>query len=144
MPYNYLIDEKIRENYGIEYTNSVIIFDEAHNIAPCSEEVSSFEVKAGYLDKCLIELNSLQQHHEQNTDKEWKATKGQLGQIELLTERFVKYITKFSLDSNDNPKSIPNVSNNRYLPSLSIVLPGSEIFNLFFEATRGETLDACG
>jgi len=57
MPYNYLIDEKIRENYGIEYKNSVIIFDEAHNIAPCSEEVSSFEIKASYLDKCLMELH---------------------------------------------------------------------------------------
>ncbi len=33
MPYNYLIDDKIRENYEIEYANSVIIFDEAHNVA---------------------------------------------------------------------------------------------------------------
>jgi hypothetical protein len=77
-------------------------------------------------------------------EKEWKANDEQLGLIKLMTERFVKYITKFSLDSNDNPKSIQNVSNNRYLPSQSIVLPGSEIFNLFFEATRGEELDARG
>jgi len=28
------------------------------------------------------------------------------------------------------------VSNNRYLPNQSIVLPGSEIFNLFFEGTK--------
>ena len=33
MPYNYLIDEKIRENFEINYNNSIIIFDEAHNIA---------------------------------------------------------------------------------------------------------------
>ena len=32
MPYNYIIDEKIRENYEIEYENSILIFDEAHNI----------------------------------------------------------------------------------------------------------------
>lgn len=32
MPYNYLIDEKIRENYEIDFKNSVIIFDEAHNV----------------------------------------------------------------------------------------------------------------
>jgi Rad3-related DNA helicase len=32
MPYNYLIDDKIRENYKIDYTNAIIIFDEAHNI----------------------------------------------------------------------------------------------------------------
>jgi Rad3-related DNA helicase len=32
MPYNYLIDEKIRENFEISYDNAIIIFDEAHNI----------------------------------------------------------------------------------------------------------------
>lgn len=32
MPYNYLIDEKIRENFQIKFDNSIIIFDEAHNI----------------------------------------------------------------------------------------------------------------
>ena len=51
MPYNYLIDEKIRATFEIDYSNSVIIFDEAHNIAPCTEEVTSFEVKTGYLDR---------------------------------------------------------------------------------------------
>ncbi len=32
MPYNYLIDHRIRENFEISYDNAVIIFDEAHNI----------------------------------------------------------------------------------------------------------------
>ena len=32
MPYNYLIDEKIRENFDVNFENSIIIFDEAHNI----------------------------------------------------------------------------------------------------------------
>jgi len=32
MPYNYLIDEKIRESYKISLENCVLIFDEAHNI----------------------------------------------------------------------------------------------------------------
>jgi regulator of telomere elongation helicase 1 len=46
MPYNYLIDEKIRENFDIQYQNSIIIFDEAHNIASCAEDVASFEIKS--------------------------------------------------------------------------------------------------
>ena len=32
MPYNYLIDERIRENFNLDYSNSVLIIDEAHNI----------------------------------------------------------------------------------------------------------------
>lgn len=32
MPYNYLIDEKIRENFKIAYENTILIFDEGHNI----------------------------------------------------------------------------------------------------------------
>ena len=75
MPYNYLIDEKIRENFDINYENAVIIFDEAHNIAPCSEEVSSFELKATTLEKSLTELHSLQETQSMNEDKEWKSNK---------------------------------------------------------------------
>lgn len=32
MPYNYLIDEKIRENFKISFENAILIFDEGHNI----------------------------------------------------------------------------------------------------------------
>jgi regulator of telomere elongation helicase 1 len=32
MPYNYLIDEKIRSNYDIKFENTLLIFDEAHNV----------------------------------------------------------------------------------------------------------------
>jgi len=44
MPYNYIIDPKIRENFKISYENSVIIMDEAHNIEKVAEEVASFEI----------------------------------------------------------------------------------------------------
>ena len=62
MPYNYLIDRKIRETFEIDYANSVIIFDEAHNIAPCCEDVASFEIRSGQLDSALKELHDLQEN----------------------------------------------------------------------------------
>ena len=57
MPYNYLIDEKIRENFDINYNNSIIIFDEAHNVAPVSEDMTSFEIKSNNLNQCVHELH---------------------------------------------------------------------------------------
>lgn len=56
MPYNYLIDEKIRENYDINYRGCVIIFDEAHNASSCAEDVASFELTTKMLDMAENEL----------------------------------------------------------------------------------------
>ena len=66
MPYNYLIDEKIRENFSVDWENSIIIFDEAHNCAPVSEDVSSFEIKSTHLHQCLIEVQGLREARSQN------------------------------------------------------------------------------
>lgn len=77
MPYNYLLEEKIRENftfYGLNFRNAIIIFDEAHNIATCAEEVASFELKAKHLDQCITELHSLAEHKAQSDQKEWRTT----------------------------------------------------------------------
>ena len=59
MPYNYLIDPKIRENYKIDYENSIIIIDEAHNIENVSEEVASFELNMNLFNPILGELSNL-------------------------------------------------------------------------------------
>ena len=49
MPYNYLIDEKIWENFEIDYANSVIIIDEAHNIMNVCEDVASVTISQNIL-----------------------------------------------------------------------------------------------
>jgi Rad3-related DNA helicase len=59
MPYNYLIDPKIRDNYKIDFSNSIIILDEAHNIEKVSEEVASFDLNLSLLQLILNELGSL-------------------------------------------------------------------------------------
>jgi regulator of telomere elongation helicase 1 len=59
MPYNYLIDEKIRENFNINYSGSVIIFDEAHNASSTAEDVASFELPNKTLDMAIMELRKL-------------------------------------------------------------------------------------
>ena len=60
MPYNYLLDEKIRENFKISFENTILIFDEGHNIPSVCEDSSSFSIGGLQLEKVLIELAEFQ------------------------------------------------------------------------------------
>ena len=42
MPYNYLLDSKINSVYRLELEDSILIFDEAHNVEGVTEESSGF------------------------------------------------------------------------------------------------------
>ena len=66
MPYNYLIDPKIRENFRINYENSIIIMDEAHNVERVAEDVASFEINIGQLHSVIAELTGLLNSMENN------------------------------------------------------------------------------
>ena len=50
-PYNYLIDPMIRESVSIELRNSVVIFDEAHNIEDVARDAASVDVTLQSLDE---------------------------------------------------------------------------------------------
>ena len=56
MPYNYIIDEKIRENFKLDFTNSIIIFDEGHNVTQTAEDVTSFELPTKLLESSVTEI----------------------------------------------------------------------------------------
>lgn len=56
MPYNYLIDEKIRNRMDIDWNRAIIIFDEAHNIAQATEDVTSFDLTLETLQACESEI----------------------------------------------------------------------------------------
>ena len=59
MPYNYLIDEKYRGRFDINYQNSIIIFDEAHNIVSNCEETASLTIQSNNLQSVLAELEDI-------------------------------------------------------------------------------------
>ena len=42
MSYNYMLYESMRPNNTFNYENSIIIFDEAHNVPKCAEDAASF------------------------------------------------------------------------------------------------------
>lgn len=56
MPYNYLIDPLLRKKVNVDITNSIIIFDEAHNIQKLCAEASSFDFSAINICKAIAEI----------------------------------------------------------------------------------------
>lgn len=42
MPYNYLLDSSIRASLKLDWENSVIIFDEAHNLERVASDAGAF------------------------------------------------------------------------------------------------------
>lgn len=59
MPYNYLIDRKARGGLGLDLENSVIIFDEAHNLEGFCGDASSFDLTTDDLRTSLQEVNQV-------------------------------------------------------------------------------------
>ncbi|PKA56302.1 DNA repair helicase UVH6 [Apostasia shenzhenica] len=55
-PYNYLIDPGNRRSLsGIPWSNSVLIFDEAHNLDSICADAASFDLPSSHLTACIAE-----------------------------------------------------------------------------------------
>ena len=81
MPYNYLVDEKIRENFEISFKNAILIFDEGHNMTQTLEDQASFTVETKNLELVTKELIELTAARAQNEDKELKSTDESINQL---------------------------------------------------------------
>ncbi|XP_031498031.1 regulator of telomere elongation helicase 1 homolog isoform X2 [Nymphaea colorata] len=55
-PYNYLIDPGNRSSLtGIQWENTILIFDEAHNLESICADAASFDLTSGHLAACISE-----------------------------------------------------------------------------------------
>ncbi|PIA42612.1 hypothetical protein AQUCO_02000207v1 [Aquilegia coerulea] len=54
-PYNYLIDRGNRKSLTINWHDSVLIFDEAHNLEGICADAASFDLTSGLLTACISE-----------------------------------------------------------------------------------------
>ncbi|GAB2293557.1 Regulator of telomere elongation helicase 1 [Dionaea muscipula] len=72
-PYNYLIERGNRDSLSIEWKNSILIFDEAHNLESICADAASFDLPAGLLTACISEAKncidiSLRRRERENSD----------------------------------------------------------------------------
>ncbi|XP_055628054.1 regulator of telomere elongation helicase 1 homolog [Toxorhynchites rutilus septentrionalis] len=59
MPYNYLLDPKIRKANNLQITNTIIILDEAHNVEKMCEESASMQLKSSDIALCIDDITSV-------------------------------------------------------------------------------------
>jgi len=57
IPYDYLINPQTRESLQVKLKNSILIFDEGHNIEKSCESVASFELAPADLSGAVLELD---------------------------------------------------------------------------------------
>ncbi|CAN0878268.1 Regulator of telomere elongation helicase 1 homolog [Linum grandiflorum] len=57
-PYNYLIDRSNRKSLTVDWENSILIFDEAHNLEGICADAASFDLPSGLLTTCISEAQS--------------------------------------------------------------------------------------
>lgn len=67
-PYNYLLDPKIRRSLKINLKNSVIIFDEAHNLEDICRDSASFILSSKQIDDILAAINVASSHFVQGSN----------------------------------------------------------------------------
>lgn len=70
VPYNYLFDRDARESTlaEVDFENSVLIFDEAHNLEEFASESSSFDLTSGDVAGCVGEVQRALQYLQSNPD----------------------------------------------------------------------------
>lgn len=69
MPYNYLVDRKARSGLHLDFSNSVIIFDEAHNLESICGDASSFDVTTECLRSAMKEIADVEKFINENPMK---------------------------------------------------------------------------
>ncbi|KAB1218583.1 hypothetical protein CJ030_MR3G026463 [Morella rubra] len=57
-PYNYVIDRGYRKSLSLDWNNSILIFDEAHNLESLCTDAASFELPSWLLKTCISEAKN--------------------------------------------------------------------------------------
>ena len=62
MPYNYILDEDLLPKFQKMISNSIIIFDEAHNVSEAACEGRSYELFESNLKGAISEIEKVLVH----------------------------------------------------------------------------------
>ncbi|KAG9459287.1 hypothetical protein H6P81_003795 [Aristolochia fimbriata] len=119
-PYNYLIDRGNRRSLtGIDWSNTIVIFDEAHNLESICAEAASFDLPTSHLLACIDEVE--QCSYLLNA----KSTYGNLNNKSLDSNNLAM-LRDFLVDLDKRIMAVPIESR-----ELGFTRPGAHIYELF-------------
>ena len=119
MPYNYILDSKLRNMNGVDLKNAIVILDEGHNVEKTCEEAASFELSSIDIAACISDLDAI---IKRRTDPQLAENREAEAAEELKLLCGIKAIL---LDFETHMDSIP-------IPTQEgLTRPGSFIFMLF-------------
>ena len=93
-PYNYVLDVMYHSMFrNLQYTNSVLIFDEGHNVQKVAEDAWSFDLSVGWLKDCVKELSEIKKIKESlaNGESIYDNLAGEAKNISLEELQFLEY-----------------------------------------------------
>lgn len=105
-PYNYIISPQLREQLKLNLKNSIVIFDEAHNIEDVCRETAKFSVKRNEIE--IMQKEIVQAINSPSENSEW------LTMIKSHLEKILKII-QFIIEWMKERRSSRSYSNEDYL-----------------------------
>ncbi|XP_023730407.1 regulator of telomere elongation helicase 1 homolog [Lactuca sativa] len=118
-PYNYLIDPGNRKSLSIEWANSILIFDEAHNLEGICADAASFDLPSSLLTSCISEAQNCVDlavsRRDQSNDTSYNPDNFAI--LRALLLKLEKRISEVQIDSKE----------------LGFTKPGPYIYELFGE-----------
>ena len=91
MSYNYMLYESMRPNNTLNYADSIIVFDEAHNVPKCAEDAASFQLETDALLQLVFTLKNLQDAIQHSKQK-FSSTINDIEGIRSITSGFLNYL----------------------------------------------------
>ncbi|KAJ8553380.1 hypothetical protein K7X08_024058 [Anisodus acutangulus] len=121
-PYNYLIDRGYRKSLNIQWTNSILIFDEAHNLESLCADAASFDLSSGLLTACISEAKNCIDlsiaRREMSSDK--SCNPDNFAILRALLLKLEKKIAEVSIDSKELGFTKPGPYIYEFLADLNI------------------------
>ncbi|KAI9104794.1 helicase C-terminal domain-containing protein [Phlyctochytrium arcticum] len=106
LPYNYLIDSHTRKSQSIDVRNSILIFDEGHNLEGSCGDVTSFDITPFELSMCISEAEQAATLSEPSQSGNSEISTDEFHQLKDLLVRFREKVDKIEL-KRQNEVTLP-------------------------------------